>query len=477
MTSNNGTYFYAPDSADLMEIFQKIIEEVINASTNHTRIIDDYEVQSTGTDINLVVDQRDKYIQTAPISLDGADSAKLSFWHKFNLIPAGNGAFILIGVEDPIGSGNYKFRYVNPSPPYNDNPNIDVTRYDDYGNKISYVWNGKSAGGEFKWQRNTVDLTNFIPGNIYNPEGAKIIVRFQYFYFKAGGNNGGWWIDDIELKVSRNTATEITTRTKDMWTIIEGIDGETHSPRKTFYHPFGIVNGNRVSVDNSFYIRVDLSNVRDAKLVAYIRFNINDDTGTPPCGFRIEVSSDNGESWIPMTTGDRSGFGVSGTDYSAQKTYTGVTDTPTNPEESYYWVRTTTLKMMNCDLTPFVGTGIIIRFRVFINDIQGYIPYQDDTKFKGLYVDDIAITGNISAHCNLPMVTEMRIPEKYKIRNCYENHIFFEKGFLENSIKPAKYLKYCIPPIFRTFHTEATKNFVTKYDSESTPIYIHPHRL
>jgi hypothetical protein len=179
-------------------------------------------------------------------------------------------------------------------------------------------------------------------------------------------------------------------------------EAQAHSQTHAFYHPFGFIDGKRKSVDNSLYLRIDLSGVKTATLITYIRFNVNiDEAGLPPCGFRIEVSSDNGETWTCLNKGASAGIGVSGTDYSSSKTDTGVTDTPTEPERSYYWVRTTTMKRMNCDLTPFTGSGIILRFRVIINNVNTAKPWEGGS-FLGLYIDDIMVIGSSTTKYDIP---------------------------------------------------------------------------
>ena len=141
-------------------------------------------------------------------------------------------------------------------------------------------------------------------------------------------------------------------------------------------------------IDNSLMsIAIDLTRARTAQLSAYLKFNINDEGGAPPDGFRIEITKDNGITWEAINLGVRSAWGVSGTDNSGTASYTGH-DTGGN------WIEVGSLTRVMADLSDWSGNVIHIRFRVVTNNAAGYDHYKDSSAgFGGFYTDDVMITG------------------------------------------------------------------------------------
>jgi hypothetical protein len=342
-------------------------------------------------------------------------SAKLSFDHKFNLFPGSNGGAIFVGLK--IG-GSWKWRYVSPQPTYTGNLNVTSNYTDNnmdfpgplpkQNQRVFYVYNGISGGGSFTWEHAVVDLTPYIPGNSLNSPGipslgSKVRVKFAYLYC-GGGNNGGWWLDNIEVKVTRNESWGPVRETKDIWTLVNGTSGiVSHNGTHSWFNRFEDDNGAKMSLDNSLITTINLVSVQNATLQFYTKFNVNKKDGLPPQGFRVEVSDDNGDHWRQINKGVRTGYGVSGNGTFADDSGDGVKDgkawggihaagDPSNKS----WVPSTSLTRLNCDLSKWSGRVILLRFRVVINNNLNFPAYEENRPPHGLYIDDVVVIGSVA---------------------------------------------------------------------------------
>ncbi|MEM2869873.1 MAG: CARDB domain-containing protein [Thermoplasmata archaeon] len=338
----------------------------------------------------------DKWLTTATFSLKGASSARLTFWHKYNLKVGSNGGVIMVGTA-PTANGPFSYRYVAPTQPYPSNLKLSEwgTPHlkDDFGNDMRWCWNGVSGAGRFSWDYVEADLTPFV-GNEF------VRVRFLYI-FCDGGTGYGWVIDDVEVKVRRSDSVSVTGQTTDQWELVEV--GRTYGDDYadgTFafsgthawwnHNPQPGMDALKGGIDNSLVtIPIDLTRARDARLAAKLRFNIPFAEGRPPDGFRVEVSSDNGVSWRQLNMGARSAWNVSGTEAAGPDgtSYTGVGIRDN-------WVDSRTLTRLNCDLSGWAGSVILLKFRVVTrNDLA--LHYHDlGAGFGGIFIDDVTVIGN-----------------------------------------------------------------------------------
>ncbi|MCD6383986.1 MAG: hypothetical protein J7L88_05945 [Thermoplasmata archaeon] len=146
-----------------------------------------------GTRAPDVVGENDRYLITEEFSLKGALTAKLTYYQKYQMDTAGNGGVILVGTS--ADGVSWKYRYVIPMGQYSGNINLSSYRYDDYGRRVLWAYNGVSAGGRYDWEKVSVDLTKFV--------GIEH-VKIMFLYISVTWGNGeGWFIDDVEVKVSR----------------------------------------------------------------------------------------------------------------------------------------------------------------------------------------------------------------------------------------------------------------------------------
>lgn len=415
-------YFYAPNPAALKDIYKQIGRILEDYSNSQQGIVDPVPVicGTHGTAVSpdaTVKYYGNKSLVSKEFSLGGNqfyESAKLTFKHKYSLVGGSNGGVVLIGEKI---SGVWRWRYVNPQPTYTGNLNITSNFYDDNAmfpkqtanQRILYAFNGISGGGAFTWEHAEVDLTPFIPGNALNSPGKPALgnpirVKFMYIYW-AGGFNGGWWIDDVEVKVTRNESATPTSATKDIWTIVSGSPtlGTTHSGSRAWFNKMEDDKGNKLSIDNSLITTINLVNVKNATLEFFTRFNINQKDGMPPVGLRVEVSEDNGVHWRQINKGVRSGYGVSGTAPFSNDIGDGVADGKAwggihraGDKSTVEWVPSTTLSRLNCDLSKWAGNVILLRFRVIVNNEPGYAPYQTSTVTHGIFIDDVVVFGNVT---------------------------------------------------------------------------------
>jgi uncharacterized protein YegL len=339
---------------------------------------------------------RDKSITTATFSLQDVQSARLTFWHRYNLKVGSNGGVLLVGTAASEG-GTWTYKYISPTQPYPNNlkisewgtPHLD----DGLGNDMRWCWNGISGAGKFSWDYGEADLTQFV-GNQF------VRVRFQYLYCD-GGTGYGWAIDDVEIKARRSDASAVTATSNDQWELVS--EGSTYGDdfadaRFAYNGRYSWWNHNpqigidtlKGGIDNSLTsIPIDLSRAKDATLVAKLRFNFAYPEGRPPDGFRVEVSNNNGIIWRQINMGIRSSWNVSGRDAAGPDgtSYTGV-----NLGDN--WTSSNTLTRLNCDLSGWAGSVIQIRFRLVTrNDTAQH--YDDLTDgFGGFFIDDVTVIGN-----------------------------------------------------------------------------------
>jgi len=232
----------------------------------------------------------------------------------------------------------------------------------------------------------------------------------------------GWYIDDVQIRVKGGVP--------DYWRVIEDASN-AHSGSRYWYYcsptdylPLGI--------DSSLYtIPIDLTRAYKATLIAFFKFNINDGTGLPPDGVRVEVSTDNGVNWYSLTYGVRIGWGFTGRDTNTveNRSYYSITgDAPggevpqrysgvrgilykdnwtfvrasnANTASVYDWVPSFTLVRLNCDLSGFAGNTVILRIRVFTNATgseRDAIHYASAGYDKGVFVDDVFVIGTTLIH-------------------------------------------------------------------------------
>nr|AGF93336.1 protein containing C-type lectin domain protein [uncultured organism] len=94
-----------------------------------------------------------KTLVTNHFNLSNYDSAQLTFWHKYKIVPGTNGGFLQLGYNV---SGEWKWEYIVPSKgSYTGNMNMSENaqkqRKDDFGRTMNYAYNGVSRDGTFGW--------------------------------------------------------------------------------------------------------------------------------------------------------------------------------------------------------------------------------------------------------------------------------------------------------------------------------------
>jgi hypothetical protein len=333
-------------------------------------------------------------LTSPPFNISGANRASLTFYQRYNLYPALNGGIVTIGLNN---SGTFDYYYVVPTRPYPSNLKLDATLpKDDSGAVIQWAYNGKSGEGTFGWEYVEVNLLSEGQRLGVDFTSDEIRVRFCYYRF-GGGIGGGWWVDDVKVTVS---AQEVTSSSSDVWQLV---NTSGHNSQHSWW------NGDpsdtskfKAGIDNSLYTRpIDLTNARTAELECYFKFNINASAGTPPDGFRVEISDDHGITWKAINKGVRTAWGVSGDgtgqDGSTDSYYDdGVTDGKTYPgmdPDGDDWVNTTTLTRLNTDISGWAGRVIMIRIRVVTTNDPNFEHRTEAVSWGGLYVDDMKVKG------------------------------------------------------------------------------------
>ncbi|MFO7618833.1 MAG: CARDB domain-containing protein [Thermoplasmata archaeon] len=376
--TSGGMYFHAPSGDDLADIFTEI-GMFLATGFNQTRS------SSPAPDTRAtIVKNSDKRAVTEPFSLVDMESAKLSFWHKYNMLQGGNGGILQVGYKTSA-AGDWRFRYVTPPGEYTGMLYYPKVWKDDFNQTIKWCWNGVSSNGAYGWDHVNFDISPFVPDGFNATDNhvyrSEVVIAFTYLQ-NGGGTGVGWYIDDVKLDVAREESADITQDTKDLWKLTNlttsGVGAHSgHHAWSNLNHTGQLNPG----VDNSLVtLPIDLTSAKNAELSAYFKFNFNTLDGAPPDGFRVEVSSDGGMRWTAINLGVRSGEGVSGVE-------TGI-------NEGNYWVSSSTMSRLKTDLNAWVGNQIIIRFRMVTTDQLGYDHYSDPNQFFGFYVDDVEVTGD-----------------------------------------------------------------------------------
>ncbi len=375
-----------------------------------------------GYSSNINMQLNYSYFITPQINITQARKAILSFWTKYWMTEGTNGGIMYLwGSDDgktwtwdqdhryyltPIQSytGNLDPKYLNPNNPDNvissGGPVIngqqtgmaDAT-YTGSGIKGLPYWcfNGRSGNGAFTWEYVEVDLTPYI--------SHFKAIRIVFMLVQWGGLTPdlgwdpamGWYLDDIKVEITSDGV-------HDLWHLqrFAGNPGALAAHSGHYAWVYRDKNGDLPEgIDSSLITKqIDLSTARSARLLFWIRFNLNPAAGVPPATVRVEVSSDNGMTWQSITYGVRIGWGSSG--------YGGLSGIPDNGNANHYdWVRSTTLVRINCDLSGWAGQSILIRFRVVTN---ATINPETDNPYPtwdpehpgdphGVFIDDVVVYG------------------------------------------------------------------------------------
>jgi hypothetical protein len=312
--------------------------------------------------------------------------AQLSFWHKYKILQGGNGGFLQVGYKTSA-AGDWLFRYIIPPGQYTGMLYHQYDVYDDLGTPVKWCWNGVSGGGSFGWDFSSVDISPYVPditvgGYNYRSE---VVVAFNYTQF-GGGTGVGWYIDNVKLDVTRAEAAMVTAHTKDLWKLT---GAQAHSGTQSWSN-IDPATGVKPGVDNYLVtLPIDLTGALNAHLSAYFMFNFNIQDGAPPDGFRVEVSGNGGITWTAINIGVRSSWGVSGTDPG-----TGGLSPTGISHEGNNWVEASTLSRLNVDISAWVGSQILIRFRMVTNTEPGYAHVADAGKPGGFHIDDVNVYGD-----------------------------------------------------------------------------------
>jgi hypothetical protein len=375
----------------------RIKVEVDSGGNTYSATSGNFEIFDSGLPLGGAAEFNVSAATTEEFNLGNYETAKLSFWHKYDLLTAENGGVILVGNSSLKDSG-YKYHYVIPSKSYPGNLRMDKNILDDDGTRILFAYNGRSADQTFDWEYDEVDLTPFIdPANPW--------IRIKFIQYNWGyGNGGGWWLDDVKVAASRADTDPVSGSMADLWDLYEWDTTQSaflqpHSGNFMWWcHKTDKSHDVASGIDNSLYTKsIDLTNAKDAHLSAYFKFNFDDDAGRPPDGFRVEISSDNGVTWRPINLGVRSSWGVSGNwvvdgkSPDGKKAYTGIQEGGAN-SNTPVWIEGETLWRLQTDISGWTGSVIKLRFRVVTNLDANH--YEAATTFRGLAIDDVLVRGN-----------------------------------------------------------------------------------
>jgi hypothetical protein len=393
-TTSNATYYYSPSADDLKGIFGSIAKELTALLTRST------------TTRAMDIGAETKYALTGEFSLVGMDSARLSFYHKYQLKLGYNGALMRIGTVN--STGEWAFKYIQPLQMYNSNLNLKRVETDDYDTPMLWCWNGISGKGLFDWEYAEFDLSEFLGE-------PRVRMNFTLLLY-GGGTGGGWWVDDVEVRVTRSNSNPVNVNSRDQW---EWTTNDAHSGSYSWWNHNATTNHLTGGLDNSLYTRkIDLTKARNATLTAYFKFNINASAGRPPDGFRVEVSADDGLTWKPINLGSRAAEGVSGSKDDASDGYPndGKSVTGLDPDGDK-WVEAGSMTRLTTDLSGWRGSVVRVRFRVVTPAEEGPFwsgrHYEDGgAGFGGLYIDDVIIYGESLEAENEKTRAEANIPDK-----------------------------------------------------------------
>ncbi len=354
-----------------------------NSGADYSWTFKTYTFTSTGG-TGQTEKNTNKTAVTDSFDLSNVKGAYLTFWHKYNIVPGMNGAFLELGYNK---SGDWQWIYIIPGQgAYTGNLNLsDTHRKDSEGTPIVYGWNGVSGKGTFSWEFVKVDLMGVVTKHVPQQYRHEIRIKFNYTQYGLG-TGYGWYIDDVKVVVTRSDSAAVTSGDSDIWQVVSTTD-RNGNPTHAWWNGDPSTGLFKPGIDNSLISRpIDLTNAWNATLSAYFKFNINTSSGAPPDGFRVEISTDGGVTWTAINLGVRSAWGVSGSDNSGTQTVTGV-------NAGNNWVEAGSLTRLNVDLTAFRGNVIMLRFRVVTTSADNYQHYDKDTGWGGFYLDDVVISG------------------------------------------------------------------------------------
>ncbi len=351
--------------------------------------------------------------------MDDLKGATLEFQNRYKLTQGTNGGFIYMWGRQPGDDWNWEPEnrlYVEPEESYTGN--LHFTRIaeqefdggpvlngqatgliDAHGDLPYWGYNGKSADRTFDWTHERVNIGRHTDFLEQHEE-----IRFIFVLAQMGGvtrEQGwrpemGWYLDNVRFKVSSAWNSD----GPGYWNLVSasqledemGITPDDNYHDRTLGNEDGHywmftteVNGeDRLpeGIDSSLYTStIDLSNAVNPELTAYVRFNLEDGEQLPPDGFRVEISADDGRTWDSLTSGRRSGWGVSGE---------GGQHSGENEDGSGYgWVSLDSLSRVNTDLSAWRGERVILRFRVFTNLDD---EYADASLPRAIFIDDVVVT-------------------------------------------------------------------------------------
>ncbi|MFH0815724.1 MAG: CARDB domain-containing protein [Methanobacteriota archaeon] len=376
--TSDGDYYYSEDGTNLEDIFINISGIINSGGFNQTRSA---PAQPSPNAANV-----DKQAVSPAVDLSGYQTAKLSFSHKYNMLPGGNGGVIGVEVRDPPIVGPWKFLYIIPNGIYTGGLYFLENEYDGFGNQIKWCFNGVSGAGTYAWDRVELDIMPYIPVQYR----SSVRVAFKYIQF-GGGTGVGWYLDDVQLRVGRGNATLLAAH-KDVWDMNYTTD-RYGAPTHAWWSHDVAANGLKPGIDNALITTpIDLTSAVQVTLSAYFKFNINTAEGVPPDCLRVEVTPDKGASWHTLNLGVRCAWSLSNTGADIDdgkldgKTYTGLNG-------ANGWVSADTLTRLNVDLNSWRGKQIQLRFRIVTNNDASYAHYASNGAPWGVYIDDVTLTG------------------------------------------------------------------------------------
>ncbi|MBS3790024.1 MAG: type IV pilin [Candidatus Thermoplasmatota archaeon] len=373
-------------------------------------------------EINLSA--RYRYLTTHSIDVEDTTAQTLRFRTKFWMSQDTAGGMIYLwGKNDTYdwewNSANRENRtYIKPQQGYPgdldlpenpDGPNITgETGGLEYGEGEDIpeaVFNGKSASGTFGWRYISADLSQY-ENFMDNHDEIRVVFLTAQIGNASEGDwypEMGWYIDNVQVRVTREFDGAVPDDGNGYWMRVnesevqEKFPGDIDEKNYTdntpgedgdgYYWMFAQNNSGEPAlpkgVDASLYTsRIDLSNAENPRLNAHVKFNLDNRSGVPPPGFRIDISEDGGRSWDELTYGVRGGWGVSGDNEHGN--YSGVSD-----EEGYGWVHTDTLTRIDAELDGWRDEIVMLRFRVFTNLTTE--TYENEDYPKAIFIDDVIV--------------------------------------------------------------------------------------
>ncbi|MEF8873329.1 MAG: CARDB domain-containing protein [Candidatus Thermoplasmatota archaeon] len=393
-------------------------------------------------------DSQYRFLTTPSIDVSETKAERLRFQSRYKMTQGTNGGIMYLWGND---GGNWNWekntrRYIRPEQSYTGNLLFnEVDNHSDEGGPMNdnglidredelpyWAFNGRSASGTFDWSYTSVNISQY-----ENFTDDYDELRVVFVLAQMGGITSesgwepdmGWYIDNVKLKVTRDFEGEVPENGHGYWMRVnetevkdkfDNLDDshnhitkgyyEDHTPGENgegHYWMYARNDGGEpalpIGVDSSLYTsRIDLTNAENPEFTANLKFNIDNRSGVPPDGIRIEISEDDGRSWETVSYGVRSSWGFSGDDVHGG--YSGESD-----EDDYGWVDTMTLIRINSDLTGYRGENIIIRFRVFTNTTDNY---EDVNYPKAVFIDDVIVREQDMGMSNSIAKTEIRTEER-----------------------------------------------------------------